>query len=176
MAVETWLEHNAEILWNSSDSTIFNLDGNRLSTISRWNFIGRFIKWIKDRDGSLTAKINDVVKNTFETIAGVNEGKTNFICKGGKKLVYVHDKGKGLWAFLFDATYAYSKQYPAYLMADKIRQNPQFSDNNNVRPAVMKVFMQEPLYPVSKDKMKLPNPSYANGNIYEDRKVLYFYE
>lgn len=148
---------NIQLLWNHSENE--NWDVNRdgkLSILSNWNLIGRFIKWISNRNGEVTAKIHTAIKETLDVIASAHEKK---------QLVYVRNEDPK--ADFFKATLAYSPQFPAYYLAEKISKSS-FSKDSSIKEIAERIVIQKDHYPNSKTIKS------ASANV--DLKILSWHE
>lgn len=154
------ITHNTDILWNSTEDANFNVDNEgRLSVISKWNLIGRLVKWVRDWNGDVTAKINEAIKETFD---GIRESNAQ------NKFIYVRKRGN-FW--FFDSVRAYSSHYPAYYVAEKIQKSSQFSKANSIQEVASNILNEKKLYPDSEQRSQV-----ILGVIYDDPKILYWDE
>lgn len=67
------IQHNAHVLLHQPDAILRSDSQGRLYTISKWNFIGRFINWIYDSNGQM------VQNAALKTIKVMNEKFTRLI-------------------------------------------------------------------------------------------------
>jgi hypothetical protein len=134
---------NANVIWNShyEGGSILDVDGKgRLSIISEWNYIGRFIKWVRDwcTNGSVTERINCAVKKTLEDIIASNE-------EG--KLVYMRD-----WYSEYNAINDLSPHYPSSLVKQyNFPPNHPISNISEIKLLVERLSKQSERFPRSVD-------------------------
>lgn len=120
------LQHNADVLFN--DLVIVNQNSStkyvdkkcnlsvdsdgRLFTISKFNFIGRLIKWFANLDGSVDKQINLIVLRTLESIKDCNSMHAG----QPQNMIYLTIKSRKIF---FNTDY-YSSHYPAYYLGERI--------------------------------------------------------
>lgn len=132
------LRNNAHLLWiilpeNPANRANLNVDrhGN-LYVISKCNLIGRLIKWIQNRKGSVTLKIQQVATETLDFIKKYNLANP-------KDLFYVFDStgwDGGL----------YATKYSADQLAQKMQQAPRFNQCRELNEMAQEVIHQRALY------------------------------
>lgn len=147
------MEDNAIVLWNSTSTSIYNVDkDDRLSLISQWNLIGRLFKWIRNwyENGGVTARINLAACRTLDEIYKQNEAAKATGVK--KTLIYVINRDN---SWFFDATAAYSKQYPTSLLKNQLAANDQFSNIDEVMKKALKIEQQASYFPQGKSGNRL---------------------
>lgn len=140
-------EENTATLWKYCNTdAIFSVDQNeRLYVISKWNLLGRFVKYIQDRNGNLTKKINETVLNTLTSIREENSK--------GKVLIYIKqwERECNCFQIFFEIIFLGSikpvatTSFPAYYLADCIK-NSRFS-STQIDMIVQQIKDQESLYP-----------------------------
>lgn len=155
-------EKNVNILWNYSKFEYTIDKKGKLIPISRWNLIGKLIKMILDRNGELTKRIHEAVRQTLEFIQKSNEDH---------KLVYVRNQGKDFLSIFHDVERFYSSHYPSYLLAQKVKK--QFENVTSVSGAADRIIEQKSLYP--KDNSVGFDPCQFYGSK-RDRRILNFQE
>lgn len=151
------LKHNADLLFNdlvhrkyaNNIVTLTDKERNltvdsegRLSTISRFNFLGRLVKWLCNYKGSVDTHVNAIVLQTLKDI-----NQHNLQHSGDKKhMIYLRRRtsndiyvNNAKFFFIFDAERAYSKFFPAYYLENSLLKCSRFQNNTEIIAALEQI-------------------------------------
>ena len=132
------VKQNATILFNAADRNLTCDGKGEISVISKWNLIGRLIKWMSNRDGSVTKK---VCRAAFETLVEIDRLNST----DPFKRFYVWHEEVGFT--FFDATKAYSSYYPADKLVSAINNVDKFKQDSDIQKVSSDILKHMDLYP-----------------------------
>lgn len=137
-------KRNADLLWNILDrngisKATLNVDNKgQISTIAKWNLVGRLVRWIRDRNGELTKKIHEVTAQTLNCISDYNQEKK---LENSNLRFYVKRGSESYWIP------NYSSIYPADYLAKRVIVSPLFGNNESIKIAAQKLIDNKDIYP-----------------------------
>lgn len=108
-------QKNIDKLWNHPEANFDVSSNGSLKIISKRNLIGRFWKWIRNRDGDVTKKVQDAAKSTLKEAYRRAVGNKQFY-----EVAY-RDGSR-----VFDVAYNYSDRQTIDEFACKLYHSKQF--------------------------------------------------
>lgn len=112
-------KHNADILFNYTEANFDINSKGELIVIGKYNYLGRFIKWIRNFNEDVTIRVKKAVKDTLKHICLHNKNSNKTV----HEMVYVRDRIKG---WFFDRVDPKSYYYQASMLAPRILNSNQF--------------------------------------------------
>ncbi len=112
-------KHNAEILFNYTEADFDINSKGELIVIGKYNYLGRFIKWIRNFNEGVTIRVRKAVRDTLKYIYIHNKNSDKTV----HEMIYVRLRIKG---WFFDRVNPKSPYYPASVLAKYILNSDQF--------------------------------------------------
>lgn len=110
------INYNLSTIYDNPDSTFTVDKEGKLDTISKFNFLGRFIEWIRDlaSGGKRSQHTNEVIIDTLENVVkNLNEGQPNSF--------YFPDNDRLTFTLLGKSSvHCYKWNHPLNLFADQV--------------------------------------------------------